>query len=157
MANATMSFCLVGNEMKMKKSTKTIKEVFEATPISSAFMIDVPKIKRSIKSGSFLKNKAFSISPMFVLGATTGFGGGGIFWDAFVTNIFPYMLDIAKVFCAIKIAQAFYQEKRGGRDGDSGLSAIIQYGKWYLLFWGLPIIVEMLDQIGSQMFSNLKK
>lgn len=79
----------------------------------------------------------------------------GIFWETFLQYIFPYMMDIAKVFCAIKIAQAFYTEKRGGRDEGTGMSAFVTYGKWYLLFSLLPWGVELIDQLGKQMINNL--
>jgi len=66
------------------------------------------------------------------------------------------MLDIAKVYCAIKICQAFYEEKRGGREGGTGFGALVQYGKWYLVFWLIPWGVELIDQLGGQMFNDLK-
>lgn len=102
------------------------------------------------------KNKIYSVAPLPMVFAITGdIGGTGIFWDAFMKYIFPYMLDIAKVFCAIKIAQAFYQERRGGREGGSGVEAIVTYGKFYLLFALMPWAVELLDELGTKMLNDL--
>jgi hypothetical protein len=64
-------------------------------------------------------------------------------------------MDIAKVYCAIKIAQAFYQENSGSKNGGSGMASFVTYGKWYLLFWLIPWGVELIDQIGGKMFSDL--
>jgi hypothetical protein len=128
---------------------------------STAYIVDIPSIKDSVKHMSFTKGKAFSIAIPVVLGvatmgdATTG-GGAGIFWKAFMQYIFPYMMDIAKVFCAIKIAQSFYQERRGGRDEGSGVGAFVSYGKWYLLFAIMPWAVELLDQLGTKMLVELR-
>lgn len=101
----------------------------------------------------------YSIAPITLLAvatATSDFQGAGIFWDAFMKYLFPYLLDIAKVFCAIKIAQAFYQERRGGRDSGTGMEAVVTYGKWLLLFHLLPWGVELVDQLGVKMLSDLK-
>ena len=104
-------------------------------------------------------NYAFSFAPIGVMAvgnAIANTSGAGIFWDTFMTYIFPWMIDIAKVFCAIKIAQAFYQERRGGRDGGTGMEAIVTYGKWYLLFILMPWAVELIDELGSKMLLELK-
>lgn len=132
-----------------------VREMQESLPLSTAFIVDMPRIKESIKNMDFLKGKNFSIAPLpLVLGVATG--GSGVFWDAFMTYIFPWMLDIAKVFCAIKIAQAFYQEKRGGRDEGTGFGALVTYGKWYLVFWLIPWGVELIDEIGGRMLNDLR-
>lgn len=114
------------------------------------------------KVNIFNNNKIYSISPLFPAAVLTGASASGvivdgIFWDAFMKYIFPYMLDIAKVFCAIKIAQAFYQERRGGREGGTGIEAIVTYGKFYLLFALLPWAVELLDELGTKMLSDLRE
>ncbi len=105
-------------------------------------------------------NKLYSFAPIPLViataSATVGGTSVGIFWDAFMNYIFPYMMDIAKVFCAIKIAQAFYQEKRGGRDEGSGVGAFVTYGKWYILFALMPWCVELLDQLGTKMLIDLR-
>lgn len=90
-----------------------------------------------------------------ILAVATG-ADSGVFWETFLKYIFPWMIDIAKVFCAIKIAQAFYQENRGGREAGTGTSAFVTYGKWYLLFWMIPWGVELVDQIGEKMFTDLQ-
>lgn len=84
---------------------------------------------------------------------------GGIFWGVFIDYIFPILLDIAKVFCAFKVAQAFYEERSGstGRDGKSGFQSLVYYGKWYLAFWLIPWGVELIDQLGGKMYNDLLK
>lgn len=85
---------------------------------------------------------------------------GGVFWDIFIHYIFPIMLDIAKVFCAFKVAQAFYEEKSGSsaRDGGrTGFQSVVYYGKWYLAFWAIPLFVELIDEIGSSMYDKIIK
>lgn len=120
-----------------------------------ASAIDRPsKIK---KFRNFLKTSQFSIAPIVPMLATVTFqmDRDGIFWNTFLQYIFPWMLDIAKVYCLIRIAQAFYQEKRGGRDSGTGWSALLEHGKWYLIFWMLPIGVELIDAIGHKMFEDM--
>jgi hypothetical protein len=153
---SAMTFRLNNGEMSLiDKTNDIINDVRNALPLSTAYLVDMPNIKESIKTMSFLKSKAFSIAPTgLVLGVATG--GSGVFWDAFMTYIFPWMLDIAKVFCAIKIAQAFYQERRGGRDEGTGFGALVTYGKWYLVFWLIPWGVELIDEIGSKMLNELR-
>lgn len=124
-----------------------LQEMKQMSPISSAYIIDVPKIKDSFKNGNAFKKFAFA-------GVTVG--SQGIFWKAFLIYIFPWMLDVAKVYCAIRIAQAFYQEKRGGRDDGTGFGSLVTYGKWYLVFWLIPWGVELVDQIGGTMFHDLQ-
>jgi hypothetical protein len=154
-----MKMILTENGWVQKRERSIIEEMRHTFPISTAYIVDTPSIKESIKNMDFLKGKgrkAYSIAmPTLVLGVATG--GSGVFWDAFMTYIFPWMLDIAKVFCAIKIAQAFYQERRGGRDEGSGFGAVVQYGKWYLVFWLIPWGVELIDQIGGKMLNELRQ
>lgn len=146
-----------GGGMVLETADDLIEEMKMTMPISSTYIVDIPRIKSSIKSGSFLKNKSFSIAPIgLMMGAVTPTGGSGVFWDAFMRYIFPWMLDVAKVYCAIRICQAFYQEKRGGRDDGTGFGALVQYGKWYLVFWLIPWGVELIDQIGSRMLNDLR-
>jgi hypothetical protein len=82
---------------------------------------------------------------------------GGVFWPIFVDMIFPWFLDIAKVWCCIKICQAFLQERNGsaGSDGRTGLQALVHYGKWFLIFECIPFLVELIDQIGHKMVDQL--
>lgn len=147
---STMTFRLNGNgelELVNKKIDKIIKEVKEVNSKS------VKKISK------FSDNYILSVTPVGLVLATTAVAstaGTGIFWDAFMKYLFPYMLDIAKVFCAIKVAQGFYNEKRGGKDSGSGMEALLTYGKWYLLFTLMPWAVELLDQLGSKMLMDLR-
>lgn len=134
-------------EMALVNNDSILDIIGESIP--RAYIVDIPKIKETIKikSKDFLKNGNF---------AAVAIGGGGVFWKTFLIYIFPWLTDIAKVYCAIRIAQAFYQEKRGGRDDGTGISAIIQYGKWYLLFAILPFFVELIDEIGNTMYHDLQ-
>lgn len=127
------------------------EEVRKGKITRKAYIVDVPKIKESIKSLNFLKTSNLSFA-----GAVTTISSHGVFWKVFLIYIFPWMTDIAKVYCCIRIAQAFYQEKRGGRDDGTGIGAIVQYGKWYLLFLLLPWAVELIDEIGNTMYHDLK-
>lgn len=127
-------------------------EILDNKPLSTAFIVDVPRIKESIKE----KGRYILRNPQYFAVAPVAVSSGGVFWDAFLTYIFPWMLDIAKVYCLVRISQAFYEEKRGGRDSGTGFSALIQHGKWYLVFWLLPLGVELIDQIGSTMFHDMQ-
>lgn len=135
--------------MELQGGENILREMSSIAPISSAYIFDVPEMKKSFKhkAKNYMKNVNF---------AGVAIGSGGVFWSAFLTYIFPWMLDIAKVYCAIRIAQAFYQEKRGGRDDGSGFGALLTWGKWYLIFWLLPWGVELIDQIGNTMFNDLQ-
>ena len=79
----------------------------------------------------------------------------GIFWETFMVYLFPWFLDIANVFCVIKISQAFYQENRGGSDKGTGMASIVTYGKWLLLFHLIPFFVKFIDQLGLKMVNDL--
>lgn len=107
----------------------------------------------SMKGGIYARSSLLAVP---VIATATGIATQGVFWDTFLTYIFPWFLDIAKVFCAIKIAQGFYQEKRGGRDNDTGMGSMVTYGKWLLLFHLIPWGVTLIDQIGSKMFTDLQ-
>lgn len=146
---STMTFRLNGNgEMELvgEKIKKSMDEVRKVSP------------EPIRKVSKFSDNYAFSIAPvgMVVATAVANTTGAGVFWDAFMKYIFPYMLDIAKVFCAIKVAQGFYNEKRAGKDGGSGLETLVTYGKWYILFAIMPWAVELLDQLGNKMLMDLR-
>lgn len=145
-----MKFRLVEGQMSLIEREIDVMDVMRnSLPLSTAFVVDLPLIKKSVKSGSFLKNRNYA--------GAVAIGSKGVFWTAFLTYIFPWMLDIAKVYCAIRICQAFYQEKRGGRDEGTGFGALVSYGKWYLVFWLIPWGVELIDQIGGEMFKDLHK
>lgn len=143
-----MKFRYVDGKMSLVETeNQVVNEMRNAFPLSTAYIVDIPSIKESVKSGNFLKNKNMAVA----------IGSKGVFWGAFLQYIFPWMLDIAKVYCAIRICQAFYQEKRGGRDEGTGFGALVSYGKWYLVFWLIPWGVELIDQIGGEMFKDLHK
>lgn len=150
----TMTFKLQDGILRHQSPDIIISEFREAFPLTS-LMIDIKVIKESIKSKgfNFLKNSNFAVAPVV---ATPAVATKGVFWNVFLTYLFPWMLDVAKVYCAIKIAQAFYQEKRGGRDEGTGFGALVAYGKWYLVFWLIPWGVELIDQVGELMFNDLK-
>jgi hypothetical protein len=147
-----MRFVMNNGELVLRQAGNIIDDMRNALPFSTAFMVDVPLMKERIKSKgkNFLKTSSFAVAPVTV-------GSQGVFWKIFLVYIFPWMLDIAKVYCAIRVAQAFYQEKRGGRDEGTGFGALVQYGKWYLVFWLIPWGVELIDQIGGTMFNDLQK
>jgi hypothetical protein len=82
----------------------------------------------------------------------------GLLWSAFSLYVFPWMLDIAKCYCAFMIAQGFYKEHKGmdGKSGRSGFQSFIYYGKWLIIFHLIPVGVELLDQIGGRMLIDIK-
>ena len=115
--------------------------------VPMANFVEKPKSKK----GVYLRSSIMTVAPAVAIASQ------GVFWNAFLTYIFPWMLDLSKVFCAIKIAQGFYQENRGGGDSNSGMGSIVKYGKWYLIFWCIPWLVTLIDQVGQQMFNDLTK
>lgn len=147
--NANGEMALVGENI--------METMRQSLPLSTALIVDIPMVKETIKKKgkNFLTNSNFAIAP-FALGTVAPMESSGFFWDTFLTYIFPWMLDIAKVYCLVRIAQAFYEEKRGGKDSGTGFSALVQHGKWYLVFWLLPIGVELIDQVASNMFNQLQ-
>lgn len=152
----TMKFKLdCDGQMRIVKRINVVNEMRQSLPLSTAYIVDTPMIKESIKNMNFLKNKTMSIAiPTLALGVATG--GSGVFWNTFMTYIFPWLMDVAKVYCVIKIAQGFYEERRGGRDSGTGMSTFVTYGKWYLLFMLIPWAVELVDQLGLKMLTDLK-
>lgn len=86
----------------------------------------------------------------------------GILWTAFVQYVFPWLLDLAKVYCAFQIAQGFYKEHKGigGEGGKSGgrtgFQTFVYYGKWLIVFHLIPVGVELLDAIGTKMMIDIK-
>lgn len=114
--------------------------------------IPMATIQKPSNRGVYLRSSLMTVAPAVTIVSK------GVFWSAFLTYIFPWMLDLSKVFCAIKIAQGFYQENRtGGQGGTTGMSALTKYGKWYLIFWLIPWGVSLIDQVGQQMFNELNK
>jgi hypothetical protein len=154
----TMKMVLTENGWVQKKEN-IIEEMRQTLPLSTSYIVDMPRIKESIKNMEFTKGKTMSVGigamALGVAGATVD-GGAGIFWKTFMTYIFPYLMDIAKVYCAIQIARAFYEERRGGRDSGTGIGAFVTYGKWYLLFALTPWAVELVDQLGGKMLTELR-
>lgn len=146
-----MRFKLHDGEMVLQKSNDILEEINKSLPISTSFIVDIPNLKETIiiKSKNFLKNpQLYAVTPAI--------GSTGIFWKAFLEYIFPWILDIGKVYCCVRVAQAFYQERRGGKDEGTGIQALLTHGKWYLALWLLPWGVELIDGIGHQMFDNLR-
>lgn len=146
---STMTFRLNSNgEMELvgKKIKKAMNGVKKVSP---------EPIKKVSK---FSNNYAFSIAPtgMVVATAVANTTSTGVFWDAFIQFVYPWFLDLAKVFCAIKIAQGFYEERRAGKDGGTGIGNFVHYGKFYLLFALIPWIVELIDEVGSKMLLELR-
>jgi hypothetical protein len=119
-------------------------EIVRARFNGSANIIDVRDIKNSLK---YMKEEW--------LGGK-GVLREGVFWTAFITYIFPWFLDVAKVYCCVKVCQAFLQERNGSvGDGKTGMQSLVHYGKWYLIFTLIPWCVELVDQIGHKMSIEL--
>lgn len=152
-----MRFVRNENGILVEKTQNVIQEMKRVAPLSTSIIVDIPNFKETMKTRSrnFLKNGNFMFVAPTVVATSTGIDSGGVFWQTFLTYIFPWMLDIAKVYCLVRIAQAFYQEKRGGRDSGTGFQALLEHGKWYLIFWLLPIGVELIDQVGHRMFTDM--
>lgn len=111
-------------------------------------IIDVRQIKSTVK-------KVWN--QWFPLGERNTSLMVGVFWTAFMTYIFPWCLDIAKVYCAWKIIQGFYSEGKGvdGKGGKSGFSSLIQYGKWYIALSLVPFAVLFIDEVAHKMSTEL--
>ena len=109
------------------------------------------------KKGVYAKSSSIigGATSLVLLNATGINATDGLFWTMFQEYIYPWFLDLATVFVAIKIAQGFYQENRGGRDSGSGFNAVFTYGKWLLLFHMIPFFVKLMDEIGRTMSNHL--
>lgn len=123
-------------------------------------IIDVPMMPSPTES----KKGVYARSSLGVgiVAATAGLKGinpeNGMFWEIFMQYIYPWFLDIANVFVAIKVAQAFYQENRGGSgssSGSGGMSALVVHAKWLLLFHLIPFFVKLVDEVGRKMTQEL--
>lgn len=153
----------IKGEIKVSKMTFRLNNNGEMELVDKKIKIAIDEIRKINpepirKVSKFSGNYTFSIVPVGAIVTTVAVNttGTGIFWDTFMKYIFPYMLDIAKVFCAIKIAQGFYNEKRGGRESGSGMETLVVYGKWYILFALMPYAVELLDQLSNKMLMDLR-
>jgi hypothetical protein len=128
---------------------QSVQEVMIPMAMPS-YIIDLPLMKQRIKTFAS-SNRMFSALPV------TAIVGQNVFWDAFQRFIFPWILDVSKVWCAIKICQGFYKEKRGmgGSDGDGGMSSLLTYGRWLILLYLVPFGVDLFDGIAKTMYNNL--
>lgn len=155
----TMTFKMGRNgKLRMVENGKVKKFESKQSKSSTAYIVDIPRIKESIKNMEFTKGKTMSVALPLVVGTATGVGGAGVgvFYNTFMVYLFPYMLDIAKVYCIIKIAQGFYEERIGGKQGGSGLGNFVTYGKWLLLFHLIPFFILLVDQLGLKMMNDLQ-
>jgi hypothetical protein len=111
--------------------------------------IDIREIKASIKQ---------AWNRWFPFGERNTTFAVGILWACFMQYIFPWLLDVAKVYCAFQITMGFYKENKGitGKDGRSGFQSLVYWGKWLIAIHLIPIGVELLDQIGASMHDQLK-
>ena len=153
--------------MRFQRVNGKMIRVDESTPIQTWTFPDKPtaKSRRDMKDIPLATltpntNKGYYASSSVVAGIgavslATINPSNGIFWETFMVYLFPWFLDVAQVFCAIKVAQAFYQENRGGRDSGTGMGAIITYGKWLLLFHMIPFFVKLIDELGQRMADSI--
>lgn len=121
-------------------------------------IMDIPTMPLSSIKGkdAYLRSSSLiGMSSLILLNVNGVNAIDGIFWTMFQTYIYPWFLDLATVFVAIKISQGFYQENRGGKDSGSGFSAVFTYGKWLLLFHMIPFFVKLMDEIGRTMSNHL--
>jgi len=156
-----MKFCLVNGEMQqfnifdylganeIAVSLEGQTYRFRGEEIKNFQTIDFRQFKSSVKR---------LWKEWFPFGEKNTTLAVGILWTAFSTYVFPWLLDIAKVYCAFMIAQGFYNEHKGisGRDGRSGFSSFVYYGKWLIAFHLIPFGVELLDQVGAKMLLDIK-
>lgn len=146
-----LTFRLDGNQMSCVTVGNSMISIIKKSELSdnlSNNKFEIIDIKELKKTWNKIKKDWFGHKAVKAV-------GGGIFWGVFLTHIFPYVLDISKVFCLIKIVQGFYEERRGGRDGASGMQSLMQYGKWLIIIHLLPIGVELIDQIGITMMNDI--
>lgn len=153
-----MKFQLIDGKMKpiqeVNKEVITWSFPIEPTVKDKRKMPDIPFATLQSKSKDiYLKSSLVAgLGSVSLLAINPS---NGIFWETFMTYLFPWFLDIAQVYCAVKVAQAFYQENRGGRDAGSGLSSMVVYGKWLLLFHMIPFAVKLIDQLGRTMANSV--
>jgi len=116
-------------------------------------IMDIPMmpIQAKSKRGEYARS-----SSIMVLTAATAINPeNGMFWEIFMEYIYPWFLDLANVFVAIKIAQAFYQENKAGSNSGTGMGSIIVHAKWLLLFHLIPFFVKLVDEVGRSMVNDL--
>lgn len=139
-----------GNELILTSSNKN-------KPYKSN-VLEIPKLpKADKKQGVVAKSSllATATSGMVMLNTSGINAEAGLFWEMFLQYIYPWFVDLATVYAAIRIAMAFYEEQRGGRDSGNGFGAFITYGKWLLLFHLIPFIVKLIDTVGQRMADSL--
>jgi hypothetical protein len=148
-------FQLIGGQLKevisIDMQDVSLKPL-NISELSDKIKIQFIDIKELKKTWNRLKNDWFPIGQKNTTLAV------GVFWTAFMTYIFPWMLDIAKVYCCFMIAQGFYKEHKGvtGREGRSGFQSLVYYGKWLIAFHLIPVGVTLIDQIGIKMMTELQ-
>lgn len=143
-----------------KASPNTITWNFpkESSYKSKRNLMDIPMmpVSSNKKEKGVFANSSIAFGSALVVGAvTTDYSQGGIFWEMFMTYLYPWFLDIATVYVAIKIAMGFYEEQRGGSKTETGFGTFLTYGKWLLLFHMIPFFVGLLSQLGTRMAEGL--
>lgn len=101
------------------------------------------------------KSSVLASSGLVLLTASSIDIKDGLFWSVFMEYLYPWFVDLATVYAAIRIAMSFYEEQRGGRDSKNGFGAFITYGKWLLLFHLIPFFVKLIDTVGQRMADSL--
>ena len=147
-----------GKMTRVEECSKVITWNFPE-PISSTKKSDkgISSIPKSSKQkDAIAKSSLLATSSGLVLMNASGVSAeAGLFWSIFMEYIYPWFVDLATVYAAIRIAMAFYEEQRGGRDSKNGFSSFVSYGKWLLLFHMIPFIVKLIDTVGQKMADSL--
>lgn len=108
-------------------------------------------------TGTFAKSSMLAgLSSMALM--TSAGASSGIIWDSFINYVYPWFLEVAKVFCIIKVAQTMYQnQSTGSRGGEAtNFGAILSWGKWYAIFLFLPFVVELIEGASQDMLKQLR-
>ncbi|WP_144510018.1 hypothetical protein [Bacillus sp. FJAT-22090] len=155
-----MRFKLIDGKMvqvdeKVKVEIPTWTFPTEPTVQSKRKMKNIPfaTLNKPISKGFYAKSSLVAGLGSFSIAAINP--QNGIFWETFMIYLFPWMIDIANCYCILRIAQAFYQENRGGSDKGTSINAVVTHGKWLLLFHLIPFFVKFIDQLGLKMVKDL--
>lgn len=161
----TVGESLSSLEVKTSKSNPSVitwKLPSEPTIKSNRDLMDIPMMPSkdlSIKpTGIFAKSSMLAgLSSMALMTASAG-TSSGIVWDSFINYVYPWFLEVAKVFCIIKVAQTLYQnQSTGSRGGEAtNFGAILSWGKWYAIFLFLPFVVELIEGASQDMLKQLR-
>lgn len=133
--------------------------VIEELPNNDKLII-LPKKKQ--KLSELIASSIFVGASLLFMNSTVasaesngGVASSGIFLPLFLQHIFPLMLDIASVYCVIRIGMDFYNAQRGGGRDSAGLGSVITHGKWLVFFYLIPFAIALLEELGMKLMNGV--